>query len=184
MHRVKPDLNSFIYAQLLASPLRWSPLSAIPDDQLFHAAPERLHRLLILYLRLTLCDPQVARRLSWPSAPLHTLRTQHPDKGVRLLAIKVLDVQLGWSETKRKEMEKAWVGDVDGTEAKICYGRELTVSHGTSSMQDRVIDGWLLPVLEAQRTHRCEPSFWPLDVLADRYSARAGKPGRPPPRAP
>lgn len=150
---------SFIYAQLIASPLRASPLSVLPDDQLIHIAPARLHRLLLLYLRLILCDPQIAKRLSWPSAPLHALRTQHPDMGVRLLAVKVLDVQLGWSEAKRKEMEKAWVGDVDATEANICFGRDLSGSDGTSSLRDRVIDGWLLPVLEAQQSQRCKRAW-------------------------
>lgn len=92
-------------------------------------------------------DETIATRLQWSHAPLHTLRTQHPDLGVRLLAIRVLSMGRPWSELKRIEMERECVGDVATVNVEILFGYE--VNEGI--VKSKVIDGWLLPIMESRR---------------------------------
>ncbi|KAK8847475.1 hypothetical protein IAR55_005333 [Kwoniella newhampshirensis] len=157
-----PELWSLITAFILKSPFKSSPLSVIPQDQLQTAAPERLHLLLLSYLRLLIADPHIASRHQWPVAPIHSLRTKHVDPGVRLLAIQVLSKQRGLSEDVRIQMEKECVGEVDKVNADITYRSELvTAPSGAMEIRRTRVDGWMLPVLEAHRIEKARQA--PMD---------------------
>lgn len=142
-------------AFLHKSPFVSSPLSTLPDPP--SADTERTQRLLLAYWRLLTADPRLADRLDWPTAPLHALRTQHADAGVRLLAVHVLAKMRGWSEARRAEMEVASVGPV-GTDAPICVGHRIE----NGQVLPAVVDGWMLPVLESRRVRGYEE-----DALAE-----------------
>lgn len=105
------------------------------------ADTERAQRLLLAYWRLLTSDPALAKRLDWPTAPLHALRS-HQDAGVRLLAVGVLAKVRGWSEARRAEMQACVGGD-----APILFGYTLEAGQAVRT----VVDGWMLPVLEARR---------------------------------
>lgn len=112
----------------------------------------RLHILLLIYLRLIIVDPSIATRNNWPIAQLHTLRTDHSDQGLRLLAIQVLARQQKWSEKKRMETEKTSVGNVADIDAEVLFGFETAVlPQGGFQIQEVKIDGWMLPVVESKR---------------------------------
>ncbi|EIW71201.1 hypothetical protein TREMEDRAFT_37629 [Tremella mesenterica DSM 1558] len=101
---------------------------------------------------------------------------KHPDKGIRLLAIHCLSRQEGWSEEKRKRMERRWVGEVD-QDVEIIYDAEIApCEKGVFEVKWRIVDGWLLPLLESQRLEdyrrrRSNVAFdyLPLPVLEPRY---------------
>jgi midasin len=117
---------------------------------------ERLHPLLLAYLRLLTADPHIAGRSDWPNGSLHVLRTQHPDMGVRLLAIQILAVQRGWSEEKRMQMEKDWIGDMVEVDAVVMYGYEVVKLDIGFELRAKSVDGWMLPVLESRRIAKRE----------------------------
>ena len=148
---------SVAIAFILHSPFRSSPLSIILLDDLPHTPSERLNRLLLAYLRLVTADSKMPSRYDWSNAPLHILRTQHPDMGVRLLAIHVAAVQRGWSELQRMEMEREWVGNVDDVDAPVGYEMEVVRQEvGGFQLRTKMVDGWLIPIFEAERISSCE----------------------------
>ncbi|GMK55960.1 hypothetical protein CspeluHIS016_0210160 [Cutaneotrichosporon spelunceum] len=124
-----------------------------------NAETDRAQRLLLAYWRLLSADPGVAKRLDWPTAPLHAMRS-HQDAGVRLLAVSVLSKIRGWSEGRREQMEACVGGD-----APILFGYALQAGQAVPTL----VDGWMLPVLEARRVREytdvalaegeIEPSF-------------------------
>lgn len=125
-------------AFLLSSPFKSSPLSHIPSSTLTSRPAAHLFPLLLAYHRLLLADPALPTRHTWPNEPLHNLASQHTDIGVRLLAVQVLSRQMGWSEVKRIQLEKAHVGDMDKVDAPML-------------MDGEVVDGWLFGILETKR---------------------------------
>ncbi|WVQ75947.1 hypothetical protein IAR50_005582 [Cryptococcus sp. DSM 104548] len=148
----RPHLWSLIYAFILQSPFRTSPLSHLDQQNLKAAPASQLHSLLLAYIRLIVVDPLIASRNNWSIIPLHALRTEHPDAGVRLLAVQVLSKRQKWSETKRTEMELAHVGAVETTDVKILFGHAVNVlSQGGFEIREVVVDGWLMPIIEAER---------------------------------
>lgn len=102
-----------------------------------------------------MADPGIARRLSWTSSPLYALR-QHADPGVRLLSVQVLNLQMGLSESKRMELEREWVGDIDDVDARVYFGRQVKPVENGFELEEVWVDGWLLPVHEARRERDCE----------------------------
>lgn len=151
---------SLVVAFLGVSPFGSSPLSAIPAEDLPSTPAPRLHTLLLVYLRLITADPLIAFRNDWPLSLLHTLRTQHDDRGVRLLAIQILGKQRGWSEVKRMQMEREWVGPVDEVPAEVCYSFEVVkLSLGGSEISGVMVSGWMIPILEARRAAKCKHLF-------------------------
>ncbi|KLT40914.1 hypothetical protein CC85DRAFT_321131 [Cutaneotrichosporon oleaginosum] len=135
----RPDLWSVTTAFLERSPFASNPLAVLSDP--LNADADRAQCLLLGYWRLLTSDPGLAKRLDWPTAPLHALRS-HQSAGVRLLAVQVLSKIRGWSEARRAEME-ACVGD----DAPILFG--YTLENGKAIQT--IVDGWMLPVLEARR---------------------------------
>jgi hypothetical protein len=112
----------------------------------------RLHHLLLSYIRLLTADPEIASRNDWSLEPLHTLRTQHANLGVRLLAIQALSKQRKWSEIKRMKMEEENVGAVDKVDVPISFGWEIVKSeNGGTDIRELLVDGWLLALTEAKR---------------------------------
>ncbi|WVQ69350.1 uncharacterized protein L199_007567 [Kwoniella botswanensis] len=157
---VYPELWSLIHTFIVQSPFRTSPISTIPLAEIQTAPVERLHSLLLSQLRLITADPRIATRDDWPLSTLHTLRMEHPDRGVRLLAIQILAKQRGWSEEKRMKMEKEWVGEVDKVDANIAYGSEIVkLPGGGYQVRKIVVDGWMLPIKEAQRIGNARQSI-------------------------
>jgi midasin len=55
-------------------------------------------------------------------------------------------MQSGMGEAEREKLENAFIGSIAHAECPLEFGMNL---HGTVS----IIDGWLLPVIEAQRIH-------------------------------
>ncbi|WVW78385.1 hypothetical protein I302_100339 [Kwoniella bestiolae CBS 10118] len=153
-----PELWSLIYTFILKSPFRSSPISTIPLADLQTTPIERLHSLLLSQLRLLTADPRIAARNDWPLVPLHALRMEHPDRGVRLLAIQILAIQRGWSEEKRIDMEKQWVGEVGKVEAGVNVSKIEKLPGGGYEVRKLVLDGWMLPILEAQRIQSARQS--------------------------
>ncbi|WWC68040.1 uncharacterized protein I206_101959 [Kwoniella pini CBS 10737] len=154
---VYPDLWTVISTFILKSPFASSPISALADGDILQTPIERLHALLLSQLRLLSADPDIARRSNWPLEPLHLLRTEHVDRGVRLLAIQVIAKQRSWSEEKRISMEREWVGEVDKVDANIAYNVEvIRLPEGGFDLKKVIADGWMLPILEHQRIRRAQ----------------------------
>ena len=76
--------------------------------------------------------------------------------GVKLLCIPVIAKQQGLSEEKRMALEREWIGDVKGTDARVFFGKEIVLVDGGCEFRDKWIDGWLLPVHEAKRETECK----------------------------
>lgn len=142
-----------IYTFIAISPFRRSPLSLLAG--LTNLSTERIQNVLLAYLRLLTADPNIATRLEWSTTPLLQLRA-HADMGVKLLCILVIAKQQGLSEEKRMELEREWIGDVKGTDARVFYGKEIVLVDGGCEFRDKWIDGWLLPVHEARRETECK----------------------------
>jgi midasin len=101
-------------------------------------------------------DPSLSKRLTWQHQPLLSLATSHPDSGVRLLAVQVLAVQMGWSESYRMERERECVGDVGSVDGPVMFGEELVLENGQAATRQVEVDGWLLPMHEARRAEQRE----------------------------
>ncbi|ORY30348.1 hypothetical protein BCR39DRAFT_598381 [Naematelia encephala] len=150
-----PELWQFISVWIAQSPFHSSPLILVSELELASIPPYRLHRLLLAYWRILLADPFFGTRHAWQLDSLHLLRRQHPDLGVRLLSIQLLSRLRGWSESKRSDMEKLWVGDMEIVDAQIFAGKQLVItSNGMCEEQDVIVDGWMLPVVEDNRVKR------------------------------
>lgn len=80
--------------------------------------------------------------------PLYELfNTPHPDRGVVWLAIRCYALQAGTSEARREAIENEILGERGEEDCDIYYGEDVA---GAS----QVGDGWVLPVLEAQRVQQ------------------------------
>lgn len=114
-----------------------------------------LQRVLLAYYRLLQANRTLPRTLGWPLAPLAQLiSTPHPDKGVVSLAIRCYALHTGMMEGERVKLEQKAVGDVKDVDCPMQFGVNLDGSV-------RIIDGWVLPILEVERVSRAR------DALAD-----------------
>ncbi|WWC59552.1 uncharacterized protein I303_102108 [Kwoniella dejecticola CBS 10117] len=148
---IYPDLWSIISAFIMRSPFKVSPISALPAAEISRQPVDLLHSVLLSQVRLLSADPDIAHRNEWPLEPLHRLRIEHEDRGVRLLAIQILAKQRGWSEEERMAVERDCIGEVDKVDANIAYGSEVVrLSGGGFEVKRRIVDGWMLPILEHQ----------------------------------
>jgi len=78
---------------------------------------------------------------------------------VRLLAIQILSKQRGWSEVKRMQMEKEWVGEVKDVRAEVSFGWEVVkLPAGGHEVRRIMVSGWMIPVFEARRATNREKS--------------------------
>lgn len=58
---------------------------------------------------------------------------------------------------KRMEVEKQWIGDVETIDAEVLFGSEIVLQpEGGFEVRKVVVDGWMLPLLEARRSAACE----------------------------
>ena len=168
---LRPDLWPVIDAMIASSPFSSSPLSLIQPDQLLEAPRARLHRLLIAYWRLLAADDRIALRYNWPAIYLHRLRKAHPDLGVRLLAIHCLAKQKKWSEEKRRKALRTAVG-AESVDVRVEFSFDVSSSSSAGfKTSARIVDGWLLPLLEAKRIEECELRMMP-HIGSDVYVVR------------
>lgn len=149
--------HSFIDAFISVSPFQASPLAHIQSQEFHNAVTYRLHDLLLAYNRLLIADPNIAKRNEWSLDTLHLLRSQHPDTGVRLLAIQALSRARQWSEQKWMEVELESIGKVDEVDCPVAFGWESIRDDTGVTFKRTIIDGWLFPAREAQRVDLCEP---------------------------
>ncbi|WVN89377.1 uncharacterized protein L203_104600 [Cryptococcus depauperatus CBS 7841] len=155
---VCPELWSLVNAFIQQSPFKTSLFAFIPKESLLSVSAERFHLLLMSYLRLAVVDPMISSRNNWSMTPLHHLRTEHPDLGVRLLSIQILARQQPWNEEKRRKMERTHVGDVEHVNVEVLFGHDIVVHEkGGFEVKPLICDGWALAIFEARRvdmTHR------------------------------
>lgn len=122
-----------------------TPLPLDSDDA------ARTQRVLLACWRLLTAEPALSARADWPTAPFHALRA-HADAGVRLLAVLVLAKMRGWSEAERQEKERESLGETD---APVVLGYSLAEGAAVPT----VVDGWVLPVIEARRVASYEADW-------------------------
>jgi hypothetical protein len=54
------------------------------------------------------------------------------------------------------KLEREWVGEVDKVDVEVFYGMEVVKTDTGCSREIKMVDGWMLPVLEARREAECE----------------------------
>lgn len=125
------------------------PLTIVPTSSpLANADAPLLHRLLLAYYRILKATDNTARDLSWDFSLLHQLFfAPHLDMGVRWLAIRCYVLQCGIGENVMEELERKALGEPGVCDCNISYGVDVS---GTS----QVVDGWLLPIIEAERIEK------------------------------
>jgi hypothetical protein len=105
----------------------------------------RLQRLLLAYYRILQANRELPRHLLWSLSPLSLLIwTTGIDNGVRLLAIRCYALQSGMGEAERETVERATLGELCVVDCPVEYGHD-------ADGNQREIDAWILPVLEARR---------------------------------
>ena len=112
----------------------------------------RLHFLLLSYYRILQANRTLPKHFSWPIFTLAKIfTTPDCDPGARFLAVRCYFLQSGMGEAERIKLEQRYVGDVDTVDCPISYSMNTDGSIC-------VIDGWVLPALEATRI----ADFWEL----------------------
>jgi len=112
----------------------------------------RLHFLLLSYYRILQANRTLPKHSSWPISTLAKIfTTPDCDPGTRLLAVRCYFLQSGMGEAERIKLEQRYVGEVDTVDCPISY----SVNTDGSIC---VLDGWVLPAVEATRT----AGFWEL----------------------
>lgn len=77
-------------------------------------------------------------------------------------------MQRPWSESKRLQMEREFVGDVTTIDAEVLFGHEIVKSEGGSAEVRRImVDGWLLPIMESRRLQKGESLALNASIHAD-----------------
>jgi midasin len=108
--------------------------------------PPRLHFLLLSYYRILQANRTLPKHFSWSVSTLVKIfTTSENDAGARLLAIRCYFLQSGMGEAERIKLEKRYVGDISTIDCPISYSVNTDGSL-------YVLDGWVLPALEATRT--------------------------------
>lgn len=108
------------------------------------------HFLLLSYYRILQANRTLPKHLSWPISTLAKIfTTPESDPGAKLLAIHCYSLQSGMGEAERIKLEQRYVGDVGTIDCPISY----SVNTDGSTY---VLDGWLLPAIEATRV----ADFW------------------------
>lgn len=122
------------------------PLAFVEQADAVQALPAAsLHRILLAYYRILHANRELPRVLNWPLSPLARLIWEaHPDAGVRFLAIRCYALQARMIEAERVKMEKQVIGEVESADCPVTYDAHIDGSR-------RVVDGWVLPVLEKTR---------------------------------
>ncbi|KAL1950443.1 hypothetical protein VTO73DRAFT_5567 [Trametes versicolor] len=153
---VHSELYPILSALLQTPDLKHGPLKPMLSRSVVDAADlQPLQRILLAYYRLLQANRTLPRTLGWPLAPLAQLiSTPHPDKGVVSLAIRCYALHAGMMEGERVKLEQKAVGDVKDVDCPMQFGVNLDGSV-------RIIDGWVLPILEVERVSRAR------DALAD-----------------
>lgn len=135
-------LSTFLLRQSLAN----GPLGFVEQVDSLHSLDAiSLQKILMAYYRILQANRRLPRVLNWPLSPLSRLVWEsHPDTGVRLLAVRCYALQARMMEGERVKLEKEVVGEMSEVECPIAYG-------SLPNLQQRTIDGWILPVVEKER---------------------------------
>ncbi|KAI0822070.1 midasin [Trametes gibbosa] len=152
---VHPEVYPVLYVLSQHPELAYGPLSLLLSSIPARDLDSRLlQRILLAYYRILEANPSFPRTLGWPLSPLSELiASQRPDKSVLLLAIKCYALQTGMMEIERVKLESRIVGDVKGVNCLTHFSVNLD---GTV----REVDGWVLPILEAQRVSRARDALY------------------------
>jgi midasin len=90
------------------------------------------------------------KHFSWSISTLEKIfTTPEIDSGARLLAIRCYVLQSEMGEVERIKLEQRYVGDIDTVDCPTSYSVK---TDGSTS----VLDGWVLPAVEATRV----ADFW------------------------
>ncbi|KAI0647852.1 midasin [Trametes meyenii] len=149
-----PDLYPVLSALLRRTCLERGPLHLCLSAQpVAGVDPRLLQRTLLAYYRILRANRTLPDVLGWSLTPLSQLiSAPHPDKGVRLLAIKCYALQASMMEGERVRLEKESVGDVRDVDCPVLFAMNLD---GTA----REVDGWVLPALEEERIARARDAL-------------------------
>jgi len=141
-HRI---LNTFLNKTYGPSgPLNHVEEAASPVDR------PRLHFLLLCYYRILQANRTLPKNSSWPISTLARIfTTPDVDTGSKLLAIRCYFLQSAMGEAERIKLEQRYVGDVGVVDCPTSYSVNTDGSI-------YVIDGWVLPAVEATRV----ADFW------------------------
>ncbi|KAI0314077.1 hypothetical protein OF83DRAFT_1165344 [Amylostereum chailletii] len=142
-----------------------------PLDFIHHAQSplpsDRLHRFLLSYYRILQINRELPSLLFWPLDPLSKLIwAPHLDTAVRLLAIRCYALQVGMGEDVRTKMEAEIIGDEGNVDCPLQYGEGVDGQRG-------VVDGWILPFIEAKRVHDARDAV--TSSLQDYYAGQEGQ---------
>ncbi|KAF9651347.1 P-loop containing nucleoside triphosphate hydrolase protein [Thelephora ganbajun] len=140
-----PILNAFMKKTYGPS----GPLNCV-EDQTSFVDQLRLHLLLLSYYRILQANRTLPKHFSWPISTLAKIfTTSGIDTGARLLAIRCYFLQSGMGEAERIKLEQRYVGDIGTVDCPVSY----SVNADGSIC---VLDGWILPAVEATRI----ADFW------------------------
>ncbi|KDQ20857.1 hypothetical protein BOTBODRAFT_100466 [Botryobasidium botryosum FD-172 SS1] len=140
-----------------------NPASVVPE-----ILPTSLHRILLsCYRVLRVCPNQL-----WPLAPLSVLIHNHPDPGVRLLAVRCYALQTAMGDAEREKLETQVLGENCGVDAQIEVGDEVALINGGEVIRPVEWDGWVLLVLEVKRIVDWKNSLSNTEV--DYFGAQSG----------
>lgn len=127
----------------------------------------RLHCLLLAYYRILQANRPLPHDLCWPLSALSMLfNAPYSNTGVCLMSIRCYALQSGMSEAQQEKLEKEVLGEICGVDCQIDYGEDVDGNV-------KVVDGWLLPVLEVQRITDARNAL--ITVPQDYYSFQEGE---------
>ncbi|KAK2459689.1 hypothetical protein APHAL10511_008334 [Amanita phalloides] len=143
---VEPQEELFPVLDRMLRKLRFQngPLGSIVGD--VPVGLSTIHSLLVTYYRIQQVNREMPDVFLWPLMPLSSIIwSNEMDNGAKLLAIRCYAIQSGMGEAERENLESEVLrGEPFGPDCPLEYGETL---HG----EKRVVDGWMLPVIERER---------------------------------
>lgn len=150
--------------------------SSLPSTEV-----ERLHRLLLTYFRIQQANRELPSQLFWSSLPLGKLISSpehnQNDNGIKLLAIRCYAYQTGMGEAERERMERKVLGMKDDEMCSVdCWVSAGGYGKRDEEGREKLLDGWVLPMLEMQRVRRMREGICDID-LEEFYGLEEGEEG-------
>ncbi|KAH9851719.1 midasin [Lenzites betulinus] len=142
---IHPEVYPVLYHLLQQPELAYGPLGLLSSSTAQELDSRLLQRVLLVYYRLLQANRALPRTLEWPLSSLSQLiASHHPDKAVLLLAVRCYALQTGMLEVERVKVEHRVVGDIRTVDCPTYFSVDIDETV-------RAVDGWILPVLEAER---------------------------------
>ncbi|KAI0060319.1 hypothetical protein BV25DRAFT_1871299 [Artomyces pyxidatus] len=147
---IYPILSAFLQQHIPQN----GPLAfVLASSSLQSLDTSRLQRVLLAYYRILHANRELPEHLSWSLEPLSKLLwAPHPDPGVRYLAVRCYSLQSRMGEAEREKLEKELVGSDSDIDCPVEFGED-------ADGQRRLVDGWLLPIIEAKRVHEARSTI-------------------------